>query len=169
MLSHDQNHLRKWRRIINLPQSLGLACQGQDNMETHRQILLRQCRICLVVHFLFLEASFKKFGYASKTKSFLGAVTYGAQDRYFWEISPAPKIKFPLGRRNLRRPRVNSSWWKIQSFWKMLKKIGNAQRNVFCTALSHNFMTVRWSPLYQSWLYIFFVIVEGWSVGNEYG
>ena len=42
--------------------------------------------------------------------SFLGAVTYGAQEQFlFWgpENMPAPKTKFLLGRRNLRRPRLN--------------------------------------------------------------
>ena len=74
----------------------------------------------------------------------------------FWgpENMPAPKTKFLLGRRNLRRPRRNFSWWKIQSFWKMLQKIGNAQLNIFCTALSHNFMLNPLPPpTYQSWPY----------------
>ena len=40
----------------------------------------------------------------------------------------------------------------------MLQKIGNAQLNIFCTALSHNFMvTPRPLPIYQSWLYHVFV------------
>ena len=116
--------------------------------------LFQKLWICLRIEFFLGRRNLRR----PRTIPFLGP-----------ENMPVPKTKFLLGRRNLRRPRRNFSLWKIQSFWEMLQKIGNAQLNIFCTALSHNFMTVRWSPLYQSWLYIFFVIVDGWSVGNEYG
>ena len=62
--------------------------------------LERQCRIRLVVHFLFLETSFKIFGYVSEMIFFLGAVTYGAQEQFhFWgqKISRYPRLKSFLG------------------------------------------------------------------------
>ena len=86
--------------------------------------VIRQCRIRLVVHFLFLRASLKKFGFSPKTNPFLGAATYGS------------KAGIHLGRRNLRLPRRNSSWGIIQSVFDMLSEIGNAQLNVFCTVFS---------------------------------
>ena len=58
---------------------------------------LRQCRIRLIVHFLFLETSFKNFGYASEMNFFLGAITCGAQEQFlFW------------GKKICRYPRLNS-------------------------------------------------------------
>ena len=100
--------------------------------------VIRQCRIRFVVHFLFFLASFKNFGFSTKKNSLLGAVSYGAQEG-IWSWVPA---KFPknvaLGLRMLRLPRRTSSWRHIRIFWMMLLKIGNAQLNIFCTALLPN-------------------------------
>ena len=49
-----------------------------------------------------------------------------------------PKKGIVLGRRKLRRPRKKLFRRHIQSFWKRSLKIGNAQLNVFCTALLPN-------------------------------
>ena len=108
--------------------------------------LFQNLRICLRNEFFLGRRNLRR----PRTIPFLGP-----------ENMPVPKTKFLLGRRNLRRPRRNFSLWKIQSFWKLLQKIGNAQLNIFCTALSHNFMVDPSSP-YQSWLYhIFFFILGG--------
>ena len=87
--------------------------------------LFQNLRICLRNEFFLGRRNLRR----PRTIPFLGP-----------ENMPVPKTKFLLGRRNLRRPRRNFSLWKIQSFWKMLQKIGNAQLNIFCTALSHNSM-----------------------------
>ena len=50
-------------------------------------------------------------------------------------IFSGPKKGIVLGRRKLRRPRKNSFRRHIRRFWKRSLKIGNAQLNVFCTAL----------------------------------
>ena len=65
---------------------------------------------------------------------------------FFSDTSWAPQVTAPkrfsdLGSRNLRRPRPNFSlknrlyFGKIQSFSKVLEKIGIAHTNVFCTSL----------------------------------
>ena len=107
--------------------------------------LFQNLRICLRNEFFLGRRNLRR----PRTIPFLGP-----------ENMPVPKTKFLLGRRNLRRPRRNFSLWKIQSFWEMLQKIGNAQLNIFCTALSHNFMVNPSSP-YQSWLYHIFFFFGG--------
>ena len=96
--------------------------------------VIRQCRIRLVVHFLFFLASFEIFGFSTKKNSVLGAVSYGAQEAIWSWVPPKFLKNIRLGLRMLRLPRRTSSWRRIQIFWKMLLKIGNAQLNVFCTA-----------------------------------
>ena len=108
--------------------------------------LFQNLRICLRNEFFLGRRNLRR----PRTIPFLGP-----------ENMPVPKTKFLLGRRNLRRPRRNFSLWKIQSFWKMLQKIGNAQLNIFCTALSHNFMVNPSPPPYQSWLYHIFFFLGG--------
>ena len=99
--------------------------------------MIRQCRICLILHFLFFEASFKNFGFFTKKKFSLGRRKLRRPRRNLVlgaGIFSGPQKGIVLGRRKLRRPRKNSFQRHIQSFWKRSKKIGNAQLNVFCTA-----------------------------------
>ena len=90
------------------------------------------------MRFLFFLASFKNFGFSTKKNSVLGGVSYGAQEAIWSWVPPKFLKNIRLGLRMLRLPRRTSSWRRIQIFWKMLLKIGNAQLNVFCTALLPN-------------------------------
>ena len=69
-------------------------------IEFLHEVGIRQCRIRLVMHFLFLETSFEILGYVSEMIFFSGAVTYGAQEQFhFWgqKISRYPRLKSFLG------------------------------------------------------------------------
>ena len=98
----------------------------------------RQCRIRLVVRFLFFLVSFKNFGFSTKKNYVLGAVSYGTQEAIWSWVPPKFLKNIGLGLRMLRLPRRTLSWRRIQIFWKMLLKIGNAQLNVLCTGLLPN-------------------------------
>ena len=109
--------------------------------------------------FPILRSIFQKIWIRLQDEVLLGSRNIRSPRPIFFEILVAAKTKLPLGRRNLWRPRQNSSWWKIQSFWKMLKK----NRKCTMKRILHYLNIISWPPLPK--LAVKFFCHSGWVVG----